>query len=631
MAGVKYTISGDASKAEKTLLSFEKKTKAIAKSIAKGFSERIGHKLFDGLSSAAAKVPQFLSGAVDAASSMNEELGKSEAVFGSSAQTIEAWSKKTADAFGISRLEALQATGTMGNMLRAFDITGDKASDMAMNLVELAADMGSFNEASVEDTLFAIGAALRGENEPIRKFGVALDDARLKQEALSMGLFSGTGALSANAKAMASYSLIVKQTAIQQGNFSNTSDDLANSKKRLMAQFEDLKAQVGKSLLPVIQDLINKLKQVDFEDVAEKIVKVIQLLIKLAPTIVAVGLAIQGIKIAVFFATMTKGLIAATSLWVAQTKVVNANTAAKIKNAAAGGGAAVGAGGAAAAGAGGGMLAAKIPQVALGIAAAVAGGFVGFKIGEQFADTMDEGPMSMATDTPGAFEEQKKKEDAAKKKKQDEELAKKNAAFREQMQSKEDAAKIKNAEIAKKREEEAQKAAEKRMGLVKAIKDEYAKTLRILDARIRGDKTLLEQEQLRKDIEEEQKASASNGFMLDKGRAKELVMRKREAEQAEAKREKDQTRMAKKKDEKKNELEGQIGGAESALDSAMGRSSLTAVSSMQAIGGGGGVSGELNLQKTQTDLQRQLVDLQQKMVGLLEGVKTATGQQPVSQ
>ncbi len=63
----------------------------------------------------------------------------------------------------------------------------------------------------------------------------------------------------------------------------------------------------------------------------------------------------------------------------------------------------------------------------------------------------------------------------------------------------------------------------------------------------------------------------------------------------------------------------------------MTRSSITAVSSMQAIGGGGGVAGELNLQKTQTDLQRQLVDLQQKMVGLLEGVKTATGQQPVSQ
>jgi len=635
MAGVKYTISGDASKAEKTLLSFEKKTKSVAKSIAKGFKERIGHKLFDGLTRAASKLPQFLSGAVKAASSMNEELGKSQAVFGATSETIEAWSKKTADAFGISRLEALKATGTMGNLLLAFDVTEDKASEMAITLVELAADMGSFNEASIEDTLVAMSGALRGEKEAIQKLGVSFDDAKLKQEAFSLGLFSGTGALSANAKAMASYGLITKQTVRQQGNFNDTADDLSNLTKRLKAQFEDLVAEVGKSLLPVIKDLVKKLKETDFKELADKISKTIKALIDLAPLIAKVGLAIGAIKIAVFFATMTKGLLMVTGLWGAQTKVINANTAAKIRNAAAGGGAAgaagAGAGGAAAAGAGGGMLAKRIPQVAAVIATA----FAGFKLGEfiskPFADTMDEGPMSMATDTPGAFEEQKKKEDAAKKKKQDDELAQKNAAFRVQMQMKEDFAKIRNAEIAKKREEEAQKAAEKRMGFVKAIKDEYAKTLRILNARIKGDKTLLEQEKLRKDIEEEQRASASNGFMLDKGRAKELVMKKREAEQAEAKREKDQARMSKKKDEKRNELEGQIGEVESKFDSAMGRSSLTAVSSMQAIGGGGGVAGELNLQKTQTDLQRQLVDLQQKMVGLLEGVKTATGQQPVSQ
>ena len=71
MAGAKFTIDADSSKAQTALLSFEKKTKAIAKSIAKGFTERIGHKLFDGLASAAAKVPQFLGNAIDSASSMN--------------------------------------------------------------------------------------------------------------------------------------------------------------------------------------------------------------------------------------------------------------------------------------------------------------------------------------------------------------------------------------------------------------------------------------------------------------------------------------------------------------------------------------------------------------------------------
>ena len=62
----------------------------------------------------------------------------------------------------------------------------------------------------------------------------------------------------------------------------------------------------------------------------------------------------------------------------------------------------------------------------------------------------------------------------------------------------------------------------------------------------------------------------------------------------------------------------------------MTRSSLTAVSSMQAIGGGGGVSGELNLQKTQTDLQRQLVVLNKELVDAFRE-QAQLSKQPVSQ
>jgi hypothetical protein len=50
---------------------------------------------------------------------------------------------------------------------------------------------------------------------------------------------------------------------------------------------------------------------------------------------------------------------------------------------------------------------------------------------------------------------------------------------------------------------------------------------------------------------------------------------------------------------------------------------------MQSIGGGGGVAGELNLQKTQTNLQRELVGLQQQVVVLLEGVKTGVSQEHI--
>lgn len=630
MAGVKYTISGDASKAEKTLLSFEKKTKAIAKSIAKGFSERIGHKLFDGLSRAASKVPDFLGDAVNAASSMNEELGKSQAVFGASAKTIEGWSKKTADAFGISRLEALQATGTMGNLLRAFDVTEDKASKMATTLVELAADMGSFNEASIEDTLFAISGALRGEKESIQKLGVSFDDATLKQEALSLELYSGTGALTANAKAMAAFGLIMKQTEIQHGNFADTSDDLANSKKRLMARFKDLKAEVGKSLLPVIKDLIKKLKETDFEDLAEKISKTIKVLIDLTPKIVAVGLAIQAIKIAVFFGQMTKGLISATSLWAAQTKVIRANTAEKIRNASAGAGA--GAAGVAGGAAGGGLARGAAGGAAVGVLtklpqalAALTVAFIGFKagefIGKPLADLIvPDGPMGFSSDQPPGTinpDEQRRRDEAAAKKQKELNAAKAvEKSFVDSI--------AKEEEIQAEREAKKQRETKKRLGTIKSIRDEYKKTVRILDARIRGDEKLVKQEEFRKKVIEEQKKSAVGGHMMGQLEAEEIVKKRDLAVKAETKREA-------KKDKQADVLEKKISTTESDLDSAMGRSSITAVSSMQAIGGGGGVSGELNLQKTQTDLQRQLVGLQQKMVGLLEGVKTGVDQEPVSQ
>lgn len=276
MAGVQFDIGFNSSKATKELHSFQKKTESVAKSIAKGFKERIGHKIFDGLSGAAREIPQYLMEAVHSASALNEEIGKSSAVFGESAEIIKSWSQTTASSLGVSRIKALEATGSMGNMLRAFGITGEEAANMSIRLVQLAADMGSFNNASIEDTVFAIGAALRGENEPIRKFGVALDDARLKEKALELGLYDGKGALDANAKAMAAYSQILAQTEIQHGNFAATSGDLANSQKILSAKFEDFKAEIGEAFLPIMKDAVDVLNSIDVSVLAENIGYAIQ-------------------------------------------------------------------------------------------------------------------------------------------------------------------------------------------------------------------------------------------------------------------------------------------------------------------------------------------------------------------
>jgi hypothetical protein len=125
------------------------------------------------------------------ASNLNEQINKAGAVFGKAAPMIIAWSKTTARSLGISQRAALEAAGTFGNMLVPMGIARDRAAQMSKKMVGLAADMASFNNASPEETLQALRSGLAGETEPLRKFGVFLNQARIEQEALSLGLTKG--------------------------------------------------------------------------------------------------------------------------------------------------------------------------------------------------------------------------------------------------------------------------------------------------------------------------------------------------------------------------------------------------------------------------------------------------------
>lgn len=288
MAGINYTISADASKANREMSSFEKKTRKIVDSISKGFKERIGHKLFDGLIGAARAVPGMLNEAIDSASSLNEEVSKSETIFGSSSAEIQKWAKGAAEAMGLSEVAALEATGTIGNMFVAMGMSGDQAANMSKSMVQLASDLGSFNNTSTDDAIQAIGAALRGESEPIRRYGVLLDDATLKAEAFAKGLYDGKGSLDPATRALSAYSVILKQTTAAQGDFQKTSDGLANSQKILKAQFANASTEIGKALLPAMQSLVNMMREMDMESFAQSVGNVASAFINLGKEITAV-------------------------------------------------------------------------------------------------------------------------------------------------------------------------------------------------------------------------------------------------------------------------------------------------------------------------------------------------------
>lgn len=197
---------------------------------------------------------------VTAASNMQESISKVNAVFGSGAAEVERWADSTAKNLGISKRAALEAAGTYGNLFQAFGLTEQQAKGMSVRLVELAADMASFNNTSVDDAIRALSSGLSGEMEPMKKYGSVLSEVRLKQEALRLKLIqSTTGTLPPAIKAQAAYSLILKDTAIQQGDVARTSDGVAFQMKSLGAQFEDVQAKLGTALLPAFTNIVKYL------------------------------------------------------------------------------------------------------------------------------------------------------------------------------------------------------------------------------------------------------------------------------------------------------------------------------------------------------------------------------------
>jgi len=205
---------------------------------------------------------QFGADSVGAASDLQETLSKSEVLFGDNAKSVQKWADNAALAFGQSKQQALDAAATFATFGKAAGLTGQDLESFATDFVGLSSDLASFNNTTPEQAIQAIGAALRGESEPLRAYGVLLDDASMRQKALELGIIDNIkNALTPQQKVLAAQALIYEQTSAAQGDFARTSDGLANQQRILDAQMENLKATIGQALLPVVLALVSTFNQ----------------------------------------------------------------------------------------------------------------------------------------------------------------------------------------------------------------------------------------------------------------------------------------------------------------------------------------------------------------------------------
>jgi hypothetical protein len=202
---------------------------------------------------AAVAAGAFAKTGVDAFARIEDATGAAGVQFGKASADVVKFAQSASSSFGLSTGAALDAANTFGTMGKAAGLSGTDLAKFSTDFTGLAGDLASFKGTSPEQAIEAIGAALRGETEPIRAYGVLLDDASLRQEALSQGLIKTTKeALTPQQKVLAAQALIYKQTGDAQGDFARTSDSTANTAKRLAAETENASARLGEQLAPAV-------------------------------------------------------------------------------------------------------------------------------------------------------------------------------------------------------------------------------------------------------------------------------------------------------------------------------------------------------------------------------------------
>lgn len=198
---------------------------------------------------------------IQGASDLNETITKTEAIFGSAADELKVWAKGAATAFGMSQREALDAAGTFGLFGKVAGLSGDEVSNFAQKYTGLAADFASFYNTSPQDAIVAIGAALRGESEPIRRFNILLDEMTIKNRAVAMGLIETTSqALTPQQKVLARSAEIMAQSTVAQGDFARTAEGLANQQRILKAETKNLSDSFGAVFLPTALSVVGVLR-----------------------------------------------------------------------------------------------------------------------------------------------------------------------------------------------------------------------------------------------------------------------------------------------------------------------------------------------------------------------------------
>lgn len=194
-------------------------------------------------------------GSIEIASDLNESINAVQVAYGDASSAVLKLGDNSAKTFGLSKRELNSYATQFSSFVQTIAGPGGDISGTLRELVGRGSDFASVYNLDVSDALSRFQSGLSGEAEPLKKFGIDLSAATVEAFAYSHGIAAAGSELTEAQKVQARYGALLAQTSKVQGDFANTSDQLANKNRINAATWDEIQAKIGTAFLPVAQSL----------------------------------------------------------------------------------------------------------------------------------------------------------------------------------------------------------------------------------------------------------------------------------------------------------------------------------------------------------------------------------------
>jgi hypothetical protein len=240
---------------------------------------------------------------VEAASDLEQQFGALDSIFKGNAGEMKIFSKEMND-IGLSSADAARQSSLIGALLKGNGLTIEDTAEKTKGLVQLAGDLAATFGGPTADAVSAISSLLKGERDPIERYGVSLKAVDVEAQKLEDAKNGLVFASEKEADINATLTLLYQKTTDAQGQAARESESYAGVTGALTAKFTDMQAEIGQALLPVLSEFSAWLQtpegEAKLQEIVDGIVEIIENLIDLVtwvdenqdwlvPMVVAIG------------------------------------------------------------------------------------------------------------------------------------------------------------------------------------------------------------------------------------------------------------------------------------------------------------------------------------------------------